>query len=112
MKLLTDDPERGNFPCGRGNCEICNILKPGNQFKSMVTGEIYKMNFYFDYNSLCDVYFNQYKSNLKLYGEGRRGFFQEMLTEHFLIGQLCMNYQSPHLRNTIYSAKILTWNNT
>ena len=27
---LTDDAKRGN-------CEICNILKPGNQFKSMVT---------------------------------------------------------------------------
>ena len=23
---LTDDAERGNFPCGRGNCKICNIL--------------------------------------------------------------------------------------
>ena len=23
---LTDDAERGNFPCGRGNCEICNIF--------------------------------------------------------------------------------------
>ena len=24
---LTDDAERGNFPCVRGNCEICNMLK-------------------------------------------------------------------------------------
>ena len=39
--MLTDDAERGNFPCGRGNCEICNILKPGKQFTSTVTGEIY-----------------------------------------------------------------------
>ena len=90
---LTDDAERGNFPCGRGNCEICNILKPGKGFKSKVTGEIYKMNFHFDCNSLCVVYlitckvckkqytgstitkfrvpFNQCKSNLKLFGEGR-----------------------------------------
>ena len=22
---LTDDVDQGNFPCGRGNCEICNI---------------------------------------------------------------------------------------
>ena len=35
---LTDDAERGNFPCGRGNCEICNILTPGKEFKS--TGEL------------------------------------------------------------------------
>ena len=34
---LTDDPERGNFPCGRGNCKICNILKLGKEFKSTVT---------------------------------------------------------------------------
>ena len=102
LKLkLTDDAERGNFPCGGGNCDICNILKPGKEFKSMVTREIYKMNFHSDCNSLCVVYlitckvckkqytgstvtkfrvrFNQYKSNLKLYGEGRRGFVQEKL---------------------------------
>ena len=48
--------ERGNFPGGRGNCEICNVLKPGKEFKSIVTGEIYKMNFYFDCNSLSVVY--------------------------------------------------------
>ena len=63
------------------------------------------MNFHFDCNSLCVVYlitckvckkqytgstvtkcracFNQYKSNLKLYREARRGFFQEKLIEHF-----------------------------
>ena len=53
---LTDDSEQGSFSCGRGNCEICNILKPDKEFKSTVTGEIYKMNFYFDCNSLCDLY--------------------------------------------------------
>ena len=53
---LTEDAERGNFPCGRGNCEVCNILKLGKQFKSTVTGEIYKINFHFDCNSLCVVY--------------------------------------------------------
>ena len=84
---FTDDAKRGNFPCRRGNCEICNILKPGKQFNSMVTGEIYKMNFHFDCKSLCVIYlitckmckkqytgstvikfracFNQYKSNLE-----------------------------------------------
>ena len=63
------------------------------------------MNFHFDCKSLCVVYlitcrvskkeytgsivinfrarFNQYKSNLKLHGESRRGFFQEKLIEPF-----------------------------
>ena len=27
--------------------------------------------------------FNQYKSNLKLYGEDRKGFFQEQMIEYF-----------------------------
>ena len=34
---LTDNAERGNFPCEKGNFEICNILKPGKEFKSTVT---------------------------------------------------------------------------
>ena len=45
---LTDDAERGNFPCGRGSYEICNILKSGKEFKSTITREIYKMNFHFE----------------------------------------------------------------
>ena len=85
--------------------EICNILKPSKEFKSTVTGEIYKMYFCFDCKSVRAVYlitckacrkdytgstvtkfrarFSKYKSNLKLHGEGRRGFFQEKLIEHF-----------------------------
>ena len=88
-----DEKERGNFPCCRKNCDICNILYPSNKFRSTVTGEEYKMNFHFNCNSICVVYlltckicakqytgstitkfrsrFNQYKSNIKLYGEGR-----------------------------------------
>ena len=50
-KKLTDDAERGNFPRGRGNCEVCSVLKPGKEFKSTVTGEIYKTNFHFGCNS-------------------------------------------------------------
>ena len=34
---LTDNAERGNFPYEKGNFEICNILKPGKEFKSTVT---------------------------------------------------------------------------
>ena len=63
------------------------------------------MNFHFDYNSICLVYlltcgmckkqytgatitgsrerFNQYKSNLKLYGEGKWGFKQKKFMENF-----------------------------
>ena len=58
---LTDNIERGNFPCGRNNCKICNILKHGKGFKCTVTGEFYKMNFHFHRNSLCVVYLITYK---------------------------------------------------
>ena len=100
-----DEEERGNVPCGHNNCEICKILEPGKEFRSTVTGEIFKMNFHFDCNSICVVYlltcrickkqytgstitrfrerFNQYKSNLKLHGEGRRDFKQNKLLENF-----------------------------
>ena len=33
---LTDDTEPGNFPCGKGIREFCNILKPDKQFKSRI----------------------------------------------------------------------------
>ena len=36
--------------------------------------------------------FNQYKSNIKLYGEGKRGFKQEKLIEHFF----CPNHSVTH----------------
>ena len=68
---LTDDAEQGNFPCGGGDCEICNILKPGKEFKSTLTGETYKMNSHFDCNISCKVCKKQYtgstvkRSNLK-----------------------------------------------
>ena len=36
-KLITDDTGRGNFLYGRGNCQICNVLKPAlNCVKSSV----------------------------------------------------------------------------
>ena len=100
-----DEGEKGNFPCGHSNCEICKILQPGKEFKSAVTGEVFKMNFHFDCNSVCVVYlqtcrickkqytgsaitrfreqFNQHKSNLKLYREGQRDFKPKKLLEHF-----------------------------
>ena len=36
---LTKDTERANFPCGRGNCQISNVLKSDKEVKSTVTGE-------------------------------------------------------------------------
>ena len=38
-----DEEKRGNFPCGNSNCEICKILEPGKEFKSTVTGEVFKI---------------------------------------------------------------------
>ena len=29
-----DEGERGNFPSGHSNCEMCKILEPGKEFKS------------------------------------------------------------------------------
>ena len=39
-----DEEERGNFPCGHSNCEICKTLKPG-EIKSTVTGEVLRRTF-------------------------------------------------------------------
>ena len=97
------EEERGNFPCGPSNCEICEISEPGKEFKSTVSGEVFKMNFHFGCNRICVVnlltcrickkqytgstitrfreQFTLYKSNLKLYGEGRRDFKQKRLLE-------------------------------
>ena len=92
---------------GYYNCDICKILENGDQFESTLTKEKYCINFSFDCNSCCVVYlltckvcFKQYvgstakkfrlrfiqcKSNIKLYAEGRRGFKQEKLIEHFFM---------------------------
>ena len=97
----------GTNICGRSNCDICKILESGDQFESTITKKKYHISFPFDFNSCYLVYlltckvclkqyvgstltrfrlrFNQYKSNIKLYGEGRRGFKREMLIEHFFL---------------------------
>ena len=101
----TNDKIPGMYKCGVGRCDNCCLLDIGNTFSSTVTGKIYHMNFPFDCNSQCVVYlltckickkqyvgstitkfrlrYNQYKSNIKLYGEGRRGFQQESFIEHY-----------------------------
>ena len=85
--------------CGHSNCDICKILESGDQFESTVAKKKYRIDFPFNCNSRCVVYlltckvchkqyvgstvtsfrlrFNKYKSNIKLYGKGRRGFKQE-----------------------------------
>ena len=50
------EEERGVFICGIKNCDICNILEPGNEFKSTTTEEVYKLNFNFHCSSESVVY--------------------------------------------------------
>ena len=98
-KLRPDyEEERGVFTCGRRKFDICNILEPGKEIKSTTTGEICKINCHFHCNSESAVHlltckickkqyvrstitkfrlcFDRYKSNINLYGEGRRNFEQ------------------------------------
>ena len=78
------------------NDDTCNALYLSNEFESTVTGKRYHINSKYDCNSINVIYlltckrcrkqyfgstvtkfrlrFNQYKSNIKLYGEGKRGF--------------------------------------
>ena len=71
------------------------ILKSGDKYESAITKKKYRINFQFGCNGCCLVYlltctvrlkqyvgstvtrfrlrFNQYKSNIKLYGKGSRG---------------------------------------
>ena len=51
-----DEEERGNFPCGHSNCETCKTVESEKEFKSTVTGEVFKMNFHFDCKCMCVVY--------------------------------------------------------
>ena len=100
-----NDKAPGIYKCGNKRCEICNLLELGDTFSSTVTNKEYRLNFPFDCNSHCVVYlltckickkqyvgstitkfrmrYNQYKSNIKLYGEGKRGFQQERFIEHY-----------------------------
>ena len=95
----------GNYKCGSNLCQICNIISLENEFTDRHRSKTYKINFDFDCNSQCVIYlitckvcqkqyvgstittfrkrFNQYKSNIKLYSEGRRGMKQEKLISHF-----------------------------
>ena len=106
----SNDEENGIYKCGNINSDICNVSYLGNEFQSAVTEKRYHTNFKFDCNNINLIYlltckrcrkqyigftvtkfhmrFNQYKSNIKLYGERKRGFKQEKLIEHFF----CSNH--------------------
>ena len=95
----------GNYKCGSNLCQICNIISVENRFTNRHRSKTYKINFDFDCNSQCVIYlitckvcqkqyvgstmttlrkrFNQYKSNIKIHSEGRRGMKQDKLISHF-----------------------------
>ena len=99
--------DAGTNNCCHSNSDICKILESGDQFESTITKKKYRFNCLFDCISCCVVYlleckvclkqyvgstvtrfrlrFNQYKSNIKLYREGRSGFKQEKLIEHLFL---------------------------
>ena len=54
-KLKIEKEEPVVYKCGHSNCEICNVLKLGDEFQSTSTGKKYKINFKFDCNSMCVV---------------------------------------------------------
>ena len=67
-KLRPDyEEERAIFICGRRNCDICNILLPGNEFKSTTTEKLFKINFHFHCNDECVVFLLTYKICRKQY---------------------------------------------
>ena len=67
-KLRPDyEEERAVFICGRKNCDICNILEPGNEFKSTTTEKLFKINFHFHCNNECVVFLLTYKICRKQY---------------------------------------------
>ena len=87
----SNDEENGIYKSGDIKCDICNILYLSNEFQSTVTGKKYHTNFKIDCDSENMIYlltckwcrkqyvgssdrkfrlrFNQYNSNIKLYGE-------------------------------------------
>ena len=87
------------------SCEIDSILKVGKTFTDKSGGKTFYINHHFTCNSTNVVYlftcvcgmqyvgsttspkfrlrFNKYKSDIDLYGKGRRNFKQEYLIIHF-----------------------------
>ena len=76
------EEEKGNFPCGHSNCEICKILEPGKGFKCTVTGEVFKMNFQTDCNSICVVYLLTCRICEKQYNDSAITKFRERFNQY------------------------------
>lgn len=70
MKLEVDwrYTERGKRPWGRSIWQICNLLKPGKEFKNTATGKIYKMDYCSGCNNWGGVYLITYKVRKKCDG--------------------------------------------
>ena len=83
--------DAGNDICGHSNCDICKIFESEYQFESATTKKKCRISFSFDCNSCYLVNLlaclNQFKSNIKLNGKGRRGFKKEKLIEDSLLSQ-------------------------
>ena len=97
--------ERGVFKCNRPRCQIDAVLHLGDKFTNFDGSQTFEINHRLSCNSENVIYlltcngcgkkyvgstitafnlrFNQYKSNINLYGKGRRGFKQEKLISHF-----------------------------
>ena len=105
LKIPTECNIKGFSKCNKKNCEICDIVVAGDEFRSSYNGKTFKINFPFDCNSQNVIYlltckhclkqyvgstitkfrqrFNQYKSNFNIYQQGRRDLQQLFLIEHF-----------------------------
>ena len=110
----SNDEENGIYKCSNINGDTCNVLYLKNKFQSTATGKRYHINFKFGCNNINVIHlstskrcrkqyvrstvtkfhlrFIQYKSNIKLHGEGKRGFKQDKLIEHFF----CSNHSGTH----------------
>ena len=97
--------KRGVFKCNHPRCQIDDVLYLGDKFTNFNGSQTFVINHPFSCKSENVIYlltcngcgkkyvgstitafnlrFNQYKSNINLYGKGRRGFKQEYLISHF-----------------------------
>ena len=104
MKPLVTLP-KGVFPCKHPRCQIDEVLKTGDIFTNWNDSRSFKINHRFSCKSECVIYlltcnvcnkkyvsstiapfnkrFNQYKSNINLYRQGKGGFLQEIVIAHF-----------------------------
>lgn len=99
------DEVGGMFRCGNKRCKVCQNVIEGSKFKSFVEDRIFHINHHFDCNSEGVIYlvdcrkcgkqyvgctitsfrtrFNNHKSSLNRYGEGKRNICGQQLYAHF-----------------------------